>query len=83
MKNLKKQDIRRIGGTVYGDTMGASFICDPKTSNIEYLLLCELLPLFGDYSIISEDDYMWGNGSMEWEIKTNLPWNLYMEFSQR
>lgn len=78
--NLQKQDLHKIGHTITPTKEGGtSFICSPDTCRIESILLREILLLFGDYKIISEDDFIWDNGVCDWEIITNLPYEIYMD----
>lgn len=76
--NLQKQDLKRIGATVTPtESGGTSFICSTHTCCIEAILLREILLLFGDYKIISEDDFIWDCGECDWEIITDLPYEIY------
>ena len=76
--NLYKKDIERIGGTIYEENGFTCFICNVQTASIESLLLREILLLFGNYRITSEEDFMWDNGTIDIEMKTNLPYEIYI-----
>ena len=83
---LYKEDIKKIGNTTsQTDDGGTSFICNVDTANIEEILLRNILELFGDYKILSSEDFIWESDHdiVEWdlidiEFKTNLPWEIYM-----
>lgn len=70
-------DVKRIGHTTYQSCEGNTiFVCSLITSNIEEILLRNILKCFHkEYSIIDIDDYDKNNVN----IRTNLPWDLYME----
>lgn len=73
-----KSDIEKIGTTIFPENGNTTFICDVATTNIEEILLRNILKCFGEeYAILSEDDFTWENGDMAIEYKTNLPWDLY------
>lgn len=78
MKTLKKKDIHRIGHTVFNKDGYASFICSAITFNTEAIILAEILDIFGGYTITYEDDFINPDGSCDWEIETNLPFELFM-----
>ena len=72
-----KEDIKRIGHTTYNENGNTAFICNGDTSNIEAILLRNILKDFGDeYKIVSEKDYE-GNDEFEIVFYTNLPFELY------
>lgn len=72
---LQQSDICRIGTDVHKDEFdNLVIVCNVDTANIEEILLRCILKLFGDYYIISEedfDDYI--------EFVTNLPYHYYEE----
>ena len=73
-----KKDIKRIGHTTYNENGNAAFICNGDTSNIEAILLRNILKCFGDeYEIMSEEDYE-GNDEFEIVFYTNLPFDLLL-----
>jgi len=76
--NLYKTDLKKIGGTSLKNKQNnLVIISDITISNIEEILLREILLLFGDYKIIEENDYEWNNGDDCIEFVTNLPYELY------
>ena len=79
----KKEDILRIGNTVYEEYGVTSFICDAKTAKIEGNLLLKILKLFGDYAIVDVDEHTWYDEQYDaWGVdtlyRTNLPYSEYM-----
>ena len=79
MKNLTLQfnDIKRIGHTIYNNEGLTVFICNPQTSNIEFLFLREILAIKG-YEITSEKDFYWEeNEDTDIEFSTNLPFEIF------
>ena len=72
---VEQSDIKRIGHTTYQEDNCTIFVCDLTTSNIEEILLRNILRTFGDYSIIDIDDY--DENSIE--FMTDLPWDIYMK----
>lgn len=75
---LAKDDIKKIGHTMWEEGGNLSIICDAKTANIEELMLRSILELFG-YSITEVTDFQWENGTTGIRILTNMPWD---EFKQ-
>lgn len=77
--SVTAKDIRNIGNTQFKGSDGSlSIICDGNTSNIEGILLRNILKCFGDeYEIVDSEDYVWENneGKEIYDIlfKTNLP----------
>jgi len=56
---VQKEDINRIGNTSFcGDDGNLCIISNSDVSNIEYILLRNILKCFGDYKIVSEEDYV-------------------------
>jgi len=79
---LYKEDIKKIGNTAFHEDGLTNIICG-DTANIEEILLRNILELFGDYEILSSEDFIWDNeitGEEMYDIvfKTNLPWDIYM-----
>jgi hypothetical protein len=75
---LLKTDIRKIGNTTYQNQKGeVNIICDLVTSNIEEILLREILIEIGNFKILESKDYTWENGDSGIEFVTNLPWEFY------
>ena len=77
-----KEDIERIGNTMYNEGGFLAIICDGDTSNIEEILLRSILRCFGDdYKVIKAEDYIWEdiNGEEVYDILfiTNLPYEIY------
>lgn len=89
---VQKEDIERIGNTMFrGDDGNLCIISDSEISNIEYILLRNILKCFGDYKIISEEDYARDNGTddeegeIDWNnvdilFVTDMPYSLYQEW---
>jgi hypothetical protein len=74
---VEKEDIKRIGHTIYGEDGKTAFICNGNSYNIEMILLRNILKCFGDYKIISEEDYD-GYEDNDILVITNLPYEMYM-----
>lgn len=75
---LYKNDIKKIGHTTFENQLGnLNILCDSLTSNIEEILLRSILSKFGNYKITRLSDFEWGNGVIDAEITTNLPYELY------
>lgn len=73
---LKKEDLILTGNTFSKTIDGClSVITDRRSDSI---LLREVLKLFGpEYKIVYQDDFKWENGSCDWEMKTNLPFEIF------
>lgn len=75
-----KSDIKKIGNTVYeSDDNQTCIICDVKTSNIEGILLREILSLYG-YKITETRDKFIGGDDMkvcDIEFVTDMPWDEF------
>lgn len=79
MKNITLEfaDLKRIGHTIYNNEGLTSFLCNPQTSNIEFLFLREILALKG-YKITSEVDFYWNsNADTDIDFSTNLPFEIF------
>lgn len=79
---IEKSDIKKIGTTIYSENNNSGntiFICELNTANIEEILLRNLLKIFGDYSIIETNDWIWNDSGYIDSIQfiTNLPWEEY------
>lgn len=81
---VQKEDIERIGKTIFcGEDGTLCIVSDGNVANIEYILLHNILKCFGDYEIISEEDYCEEYGDEEdWSedgilFVTNMPYSLY------
>lgn len=74
---FEKEDIHRIGHTIYEENGNAVFLCNLYTANIEAIVLRNVLKLWGDYEITSEEDWF-GAEDMITDIKitTNIPARL-------
>lgn len=91
---VQKEDIKRIGNTIFcGDDGNLCIISDSDISQIEYILLRNILKCFGDYKIISEEDYVWDSGTddeegeIDWDnidilFVTDMPYSLYQELDK-
>lgn len=79
---FNKLDLKRIGHTAYGRPENgkqfAAFVCLPATANIEYLILRDILKLYG-YEITDERDIILDNINTvaDIELLTNMPWDEY------
>ena len=81
---LIKSDIHRIGATFHNDEGNCVFVFyeDDVAYQIEYIVLRNLLQLFGpQYRIISEDEYIDETEGLSIHLTTNLPWKEYMKES--
>jgi len=74
---LYKKDLLNIGNTVYDKNGYVRFVIDAKTSNIELILLREILELFNCKIISTEDSIRTENGNEIFDIQTNLPFEVY------
>ena len=74
-----KKDIQKIGHTTFeGESENTCFICDQRTSNIEEILLREILDLYG-YQIEEPVDWtMLGSEEPHTMFITDMPWEEYM-----
>ena len=75
---LTKDDIKKIGHTMFEEDGNLSIICNAETANIEELMLRSILELWG-YSIREVTDFQWENGTTDIRISTNMPWNEYKQ----
>lgn len=74
-----KSDLNRIGHTIFDNGGFTTFICHGSTFGIEAILLREILLLLGDYAIISEGDYLFGNlDECDYAFATDLPYSVYL-----
>jgi len=79
---LKKEDLILIGHT-FSQTMNGhlSVITDRRSDSI---LLREVLKLFGpEYIIAYQDDFQWRNGVCDWEMITNLPFEIFESLAKK
>lgn len=81
---VEKKDITRIGNTAFNKNGNLAIVCNGETSNIEEILLRNILKCFGDdYKVISSEDNIWVNvkGEEVYDIlfTTNLPYELFEE----
>jgi len=76
---LKKEDLILTGHTFFKTIDGClSVITDRRSDSI---LLREVLKLIGPkYKIVYQDDFNWEKGSCDWEMKTNLPFEIFESF---
>ena len=74
---LFKEDLNKIGHTMYGGMDGKflHILCNVETSNIEEILLRNILLLFGDYKITHIEECEMTDGHIDIEFATNLPWS--------
>jgi hypothetical protein len=80
--DLIKEDLKRIGNTQFEVNGFLHIICYYKTHKIEEILLRNILKLFGEYEILTSDDFYWNdedcenfNGDVEYI--TNMPIEVY------
>lgn len=76
---VNKSDILRIGHTAFKYEGNVSFYCYSITADIEEMLLRNILKCFGDYRITGRIDYLRGKGCDEYQLETDLPWEVYSE----
>lgn len=77
---VKKEDIHRIGNTLYSEKGNLAVICSGETCNIERILLRNILKCFGkQYKITDSYDFWWGEDITNVDIvyETNLPYSIY------
>ena len=80
---VEKSDITRIGNQAFNENGYLGFICSGETWHIECILLRSILRCFGDYEILEENDFFWGDDDeADVEILTNLPYSIYEEASK-
>lgn len=86
MIKLFKSDIYRIGGAVYpNDDRNCVFVFydDCAAYGVEYIILRNLLLLFGEQMrIVSEDEYVDENEGLSIHLSTNLPWETFMKIEE-
>jgi hypothetical protein len=80
--DLIKEDLKRIGNTQCEKNGFLCIICSGETTNIEQILLRNILKLFGEYEILETNDFAWSEEDAEkWkfdiEILTNMPIEVY------
>lgn len=81
MRNIsvEKNDILKIGNTIFEENGNVNILCSIQTAKIEEILLRNILLTFNEeYKIISEEDFEWDNGDKEIKFITNMPWNEYV-----
>lgn len=75
---LLKEDLKDMGNTAYeGENDNLVIVSDGRCLGIERIIIRNLLPLFGDFSIIDENEVQNIDGTCDWEFVTNLPWEVY------
>lgn len=86
MIKLKKSDLHRIGGAVYQNDDGNCvfvFYDDCNDYGVEYIILRNLLLLFGEQMrIVSEDEYIDENEGLSILLTTNLPWGTFLKIEE-
>lgn len=84
---LFKSDIHRIGGAAFHNDEGNCVIVfyeDDVAYQIEYIVLRNILKLFGQqYRITSEDEYIDEKEGLVIHLTTNLPWEMYCEDTEK
>lgn len=77
---LYKSDLKDLGHTAYeGDNNNLVIVTNGKRIGSDRIMLRNVLKLFGDYKITSEDDVLRPDGKCDWKFETNLPWSEYCE----
>ena len=77
---VKKEDIHRIGNMMYSENGNLAVMCSAKTSNIEEILLRNILKCFGkQYKITASYDFWWSEDITNVDIvfETNLPYSIF------
>lgn len=79
---VEKEDIHLIGHTKYNDNGFLSIVCDVNNSNLEKILLRNILKCFGEEYKIIQFHEIWDivgdtRNVTSIIVKTNLPYSLY------
>ena len=74
-------DILNIGHTASQENGKLTILCDVRTANIELILLRSILSIKG-YSIVSVDDFVWGNGEVDAQFTTDMDWSEYQQIAK-
>ena len=74
-------DILNIGHTASQENGKLVILCDVRTANIECILLRNILSIKG-YSIVSVDDFVWGNGEVDVQFTTDMDWSEYQQIAR-
>lgn len=76
---VTKNDINKIGHTIFSDNGYTAIVCNIDTSNIEEILLRNILKCFGqEYIITNSYDYPYSTDHDEIIFITNLPFEMCM-----
>lgn len=73
---VQKSDITLIGFAAFENSSGCLTII-AETRGSDYILLREILKIFGDYRILHSRDLLRPDGTCDWEMETNLPYKIY------
>lgn len=74
-------DILNIGHTACQEDGKLVILCDVRTANIEQILLRNILSIKG-HSIMSVDDFVWDNGSVDVQFTTDMDWSEYQQIAR-
>jgi hypothetical protein len=74
-------DILNIGHTACQENGKLVILCDVRTTNIEHILLRNILSIKG-YSIVSVDDFVWDNGEVDVQFTTDMDWSEYQQIAR-
>jgi hypothetical protein len=76
----KVSDLAHLGNTISQSDAGTSFIVNGDSCHIETIFIRSIVESLG-YKVVSTDDFFWNNDKCDWEVDTNLPWDVYQEIS--
>ena len=79
---LFKSDLFKLGNSAFRTEDGTCIVCRCEGSFMETIFVRECLKLFGNYSIIKEEDICYENGECEWGVYTNFPWDEYVNLNK-
>ena len=66
-------DLKKIGRTMFAQDGKLCILANPETAGIESILLRNILAIKG-YSIVSERDFIWEDGTTDIEFMTDMPY---------
>ena len=74
-------DIENIGHTMFSENGKLAILCDVRMAHIEQILLRNILSIKG-YSIVSVDDFVWENDSVDVQFTTDMDWSEYQQMAR-
>ena len=79
---VKKEDIRLIGGATLNVNGNTAFVCDASTCGLEEILLRNILKCFGEDMeiVVTKED--WNDDCAKLIYITNLPFETYSEIEE-